>query len=727
MLKTSPTRIHIQEKRSPVSVAAKQIIIDPSEHKHLLIQSINNLSNRIQQTKVEIDDSGKGNYVILKLENEALDHIEHTILNIFNSILTASGDEDQSTPEQTLTMFHAMNSTGSSGSSVFGTSMNSAMMLMNQLTPIANLNEAEFKARQVLPRNYADEACPKALHIVEKCRAILNSTKRILMLKNKTIISDELDHIFTFPVEKINQLLSRIYNAKFDLYVTIYLVAILEYIAKDMLHLATCYASYLNKYSISKEDICTAIHADYILNKLLNVSVNGGIHKSYNDLFEECENDDEDDDLDSRYGMNNSTLNLQASNLTQIDEYNLGSGSSAVTAISNSSSGPVTSSTGVEDTTIRFIDSISINSIKSDTECTSDSSTICAESISSDQSNLKYYTRVKELLLEQTQHLNDLNILRRIFMYLLQKFCTQHNVPDTDQLIENIFGNVNEVYEMALRLSDLIDQPMMTSSLNQTNQNQLAGQQGVVFVGDKFWELAEGEEFDVYLKYALSVTSYKNVTSSLQTILSNQNVCNSLRQTSPGLADISRYLLPKLLLGSVYHIFYLYETVEYLASVTSDDDDKISLNNTLDTLKPIRFRLKEFGFISSKRRPIETSFRLFQPHQFQQQIVQQLSGNTSTAAGDKSMVAAGSVSLNNSEIASGSTYHNSSNTSGISSSARVQALASNVSLLTEKKWKEMESNVESFKLPPSKIFIQNRSNESKLKRNWLFSKSKVFK
>jgi hypothetical protein len=719
MLKTSPTRIHIQEKKQTYTTAAllRQVLIDPSEHKHLLIQSINNLSNRIQQTKVEIDDSGKGNYVILKLENEALDHIEQTILNIFNLILTASGDEDQATPEQTLTMSYAMNSTGGSAGSVFGTSMSSAMMLMNQLVPIANLSEAEFKARQVLPRNYADEACPKALYIVDKCRAILNSTKRILMLKNKTIISDELDHLFTFPVEKINQLLSKIYNVKFDLYVTIYLVALLEYIAKDMLHLATCYANYLNKYSISKEDICTAIHADYILNKLLNVSVNGGINKSYNDLFEECgENDDEDDDLESRYGggmMNNSTLNLQASNLNQTDEYNSSMGVGGVSpAAAGSSLMTATCSTGVEDTTIRFIDSISINSIKSDTECTSDSSTICAESISSDQSNLKYHTRVKELLLEQTQHLNDLNILRRIFMYLLQKFCTQHNVPDTDQLIEDIFGNINEVYEMALRLSDLIDQPMVTSSLNQTTSSQLGGggggaggggQQAVVFIGDKFWELAEGEEFDVYLKYALGVTSYKNVTASLQTILANPNVCYSLRQASPGLADISRYLLPKLLLGSVYHIFYLYETVEYLAGVTSDDDDKISLNNTLDTLKPIRFRLKDFGFVSSKRRPIETSFRLFQPHQFQQQIIQQISSSAVT------MTAAGSVSLNNSEITSApagqfnSSGNNSSsnNASGMGSSSRVKTLASNVSLLTEKKWKEMETNVESFKLPSS--------------------------
>jgi hypothetical protein len=299
MLKSSPTRL----------------IIDPAEHKHLLIQSINNLSNRIQQTKVEIEDAGKGgNYVILKLENEALDHIEQTILGIFNAILTASGDDDQATPEQTLTMSYAVSASSCAD------------------TPVTNLSEAEFKTRQVLPRNYAEGACPKALFLVDKCRAILNSTKRIFMLKNKTIVADELDHLFTFPVERINQLLTRAYGLKFDLYVTIYLVAILEYIAKDMLHLATRYASYLNKYSISKEDVCTAIHADYVLNKLLVMCANGSVNKAYSDMFDDCENDDDDDDGDSRYGvgggsLNNSTMNLQAVNMgnnSQVDDYNLG-------------------------------------------------------------------------------------------------------------------------------------------------------------------------------------------------------------------------------------------------------------------------------------------------------------------------------------------------------------------------------------------------------------------
>jgi hypothetical protein len=98
--------------------------------------SINNLSNRIQQNKVEIDDSGKGNYVILKLENEALDHIKQTILNIFNSILTASGDEDQTTPEQTLAMSYAMNSTGGSAGSVFDTSIVYASIVFTSILPL---------------------------------------------------------------------------------------------------------------------------------------------------------------------------------------------------------------------------------------------------------------------------------------------------------------------------------------------------------------------------------------------------------------------------------------------------------------------------------------------------------------------------------------------------------------------------------------------------------------
>ena len=85
-------------------------------------------------------------------------------------------------------------------------------------------------------------------------------------------------------------------------------------------------------------------------------------------------------------------------------------------------------------------------------DVTSDSSTICAESISFEHLNLKYSLKVRELIQEQNQYLNDLNVIRRIFMYSFKKCCylfsiklneeneSIQNQNYSDQ-IENIFGN----------------------------------------------------------------------------------------------------------------------------------------------------------------------------------------------------------------------------------------------------------------------------------------------
>lgn len=188
-------------------------------------------------------------------------------------------------------------------------------------------------------------------------------------------------------------------------------------------------------------------------------------------------------------------------------------------------------------------------------------------------------------------------------MYLFQKFApAQSQIED---LMERIFGNINDVYECALRLADLIDDSSLESSssgggtgsnsgssaaatasvaVNETTSSALSLQ----LVGQHFWELCEGAEFDVYLKYALCVTNYQEVLTAIKTVLTGDGVSVNLEKTSVGLTLISKYLLPKLLLGSLYHVLYMYETIEYLAGLSIDDEDKIYLNNSLDTLKPIK-------------------------------------------------------------------------------------------------------------------------------------------
>jgi hypothetical protein len=373
------------------------------------------------------------------------------------------------------------------------------------------------------------------------------------------------------------------------------------------------------------------------------------------------------------------------------------------------------------------------NNNNNNEECASDSSTICAESVSFEQLNLKYNLKVRELIHEQTQYINDLNVLRRIFMYLFKKCCTKFNigteVTATNEqknqqqqqqiIIENIFGNINDLYDCALRLSDLLDDAVstntngnnttsnltsvsslstfsssndLTNALNnkihqqkQTNNQQQHQEEPLLMVGQQFWELAEGDEFSIYTKYASYVTNFSLVKCSIDQIINNPNAAQLLQSTSSGLVEISKYLLPKLLLSSIYHLLYLFETVEYLQQHATDEEDKVLLGDTLDTLKMTKFKLVELGFANSKRRPIETSFRMFQSQQFVLAAINCQSNNLLTN---------NSTGLTNKKNQLLSSYN-------LTPQQQQQqtSLISNICFLTQKKLQEIETNVESFKLP----------------------------
>ena len=300
-------------------------------------------------------------------------------------------------------------------------------------------------------------------------------------------------------------------------------------------------------------------------------------------------------------------------------------------------------------------------------------------------------------------------------MYLFVKCCTQFDI-NSDQgyehLIENIFSNINDIYECALRLSDLLEETF--SSVTSSNEQQPQQQ---ILVGQYFWELAEGDEFAVYLKYALSVTSYSQVTNSIKLIINNPQTSKFLRDTNSGLPEISKYLLPKLLLGSIYHILYIYETVEYLLQISVDDEDKCLLNDTLDTLKTIKYKLSEINFSHSRHRPIETSFRVFQPHQLQQptQEVMPPSLSASQNISQTKSMNSGSISLLSQ-----------------TSITCERALVFNICLLTKMKWHEIENSVESFKLPTNvtqpvtQINALNNSSSSAISNSGcLYSSKKI--
>jgi hypothetical protein len=617
------------------------VVISSLKYKDLLIPSICELSTKVQKKYIR-NSNGMGNSVILNIENEALDHIEQVILDIFNSILTI-GEAESSI----------------SSHSIYSNEISLNKKTNNELTnPIKTVGDAEMRVRRVLPRNYTDEVCIKAHSNIDKYNSIRSETsasskglKLLRTLASNTILSNSLTNqftsstshdlaqIFTFPFDRINEILCKdIFNvSKLDINIAIFLVSVLEFIATDILHLTSTFVRFLNKYTITKQDLSLAICAEPMLTNLFYSS---SIHGNNNKI-------NQYDDFDVASCESSSLISQESSNSNRLNKSNLISASSIALNEDAKSS----------------ILSLSIGNLPSESndECISECSTICPDSFSIDKLKEKYILRVKELILEQNQHLNDLNVLRRIFMYSLQKYYPKRE--ENINIEDMIFGNINEVYECALRLTDLLDDVMSSYQQKEIDGLDIIEnnhQQDIVLVGSQFWELAEGNEFDVYLKYANTVTNKSQINSVLKSILTNQDIYNYLQQISNGLGVITRYLLPQLLLGSVYHVLYLYETVDYLLQISFEKDDREFLKDTMDTLKQIKFDLDEMGYTRSKFRPIETSFRMFQHHQLN--LIRRSLTNETT---------------NN--------YHSNFNNN-------VKALSYNISLLTQSKWRELEQN-----------------------------------
>ena len=761
-----------------------QQLLPWKRYKGLLIPSLYELSTKIQ-TKCNNTSTGLRNFVILNIETDAMDLIESVVFNILNLILLSSSSSSSSTNSDNSIGGEQSSNNMSSSSSSSSNDINNS-----RIASIMSVNEAELHVRHVLPRNYADEVCKKAHNVVDKyhtlkadsskqsgggssslkfLRTIASSTLSSSSLlsqsssssKQSTSLLDamtssvsffslaslhpvDISQLVTLPLERLHDILCQAVFAskKCDIGIVLFITSALEFITMDILHLSSSYVRYLNnKYAISRRDVETAIYAEPILTKLFyysnlcNAAADTDGDRD-NDHHQHCSysvgsvaaemssslstngiaamSDVYEDDIHELFDTSPDSMDM----FGEEDESAAGGGDTASCSTSTST----TTLTATLTTT-----SYDRQSMQSDT------STICAESSSiayEQQLSVKYLLKAKELLIEQNQHLNDLNILRRIFMYSFEKHYVMASPGGGDSsvqpLLESIFGNIGDVYECALRLADLLDDAFNSQQTHKFNQNEqpapppsssasfvdkcelVACGSGGLTVGSQFWELAEGNEFDVYLKYSSVVSNFQVVTASLKHILKQANVCECLERMSPGLAIGAKYVLPKLLLGPVYHILYVFETLEWLTLYSFDDDDKLFLKDTLDTLKKVKFELRKLGFFNSRLRPVETSFRMFQRHQLDA---------TATASNDDRQANSASVCAMSTTTTTHSAAATLAQEYNVPSMSR--ALSSNISVLTEVKWQEIERNVENNHRLTSYLSTNNRNSSSTIRYAYL--------
>ncbi|KAK0054856.1 son of sevenless 2, partial [Biomphalaria pfeifferi] len=297
------------------------------------------------------------------------------------------------------------------------------------------------------------------------------------------------------PVDKIHPLLKDELGYRVDISLALYITAVLEYIAADILKISGIYVKNIRHLEISSQDIKVAICADQVL---------------YDMFFQEEE-----------------------------------------------------LSVGMEDEPVRR--------------------------------EMTYEEIVKDLIMEETQYLRDLNMIIRVFRAPFVKLFPRSKDP------EIIFSNILEIYDFSTKLISSVE-----------DQVEMAQEGDIPLVGTCFTDLTEGEEFSVYERYVHDMLA-PNGKARLRTLLMREDVIAYLMQAGNGFREAFKYVLPKLLMGPIYHCLQYFDIVKALIMASPTDEDRQCLTQADGLLQALKARLeRKLGNIP-KRKNWELSLRLH-PH-----------------------------------------------------------------------------------------------------------------
>ncbi|XP_078671748.1 son of sevenless homolog 2-like isoform X2 [Branchiostoma floridae x Branchiostoma belcheri] len=301
------------------------------------------------------------------------------------------------------------------------------------------------------------------------------------------------------PHDKIHPLLKEVLGYKVDQQVSLYIVAVLEYISADILKLAGNYVKNIRHREMSCQDIKVAMCADKVLM----------------DMFHQ------DEDM----------------SLSNVEE---------------------------EPPPIR-------------------------------RGSLSFEEQVKELIMEETQYIRDLNMIIKVFRDPMAVNPKLFSEQDLDQ----IFSNILDVHELSITFLGLLEDTM-----EMTDENNPAAA-----VGGCFEEMAESAEFDVYRTYAQDMMNPASRQRHSQ-VLVKPKVALFFQSVSQGFKEAVQYVLPKLLLEPIYHCLHYFEVIKLLLKTCPDEEDKESLEQAHGTLRPLQLQLERIceGKLP-KRKPGDYSIR----------------------------------------------------------------------------------------------------------------------
>lgn len=194
-------------------------------------------------------------------------------------------------------------------------------------------------------------------------------------------------------------------------------------------------------------------------------------------------------------------------------------------------------------------------------------------------SGLTYSEAVKDLIHEERRFFRDIKLIIKVFRDPLLQLLRLTNDEFVHQEMERIFGNIDDIYDFSNDFLGSLEDAV-----------EVADNDDSPAIGTCFEEFAEGQEFDVFEKFAEIVMSYSS-QMHLYTILNKPQVVNGLDQA---MLSALRYGLPNLLMKLVYHCFLYFKTIDKLKNLTESTKDRESFEQAEGLLTVLRSKLEKF-------------------------------------------------------------------------------------------------------------------------------------
>ncbi|CAB3396795.1 unnamed protein product [Caenorhabditis bovis] len=180
------------------------------------------------------------------------------------------------------------------------------------------------------------------------------------------------------------------------------------------------------------------------------------------------------------------------------------------------------------------------------------------------------------------RELNRINVFKRRMESVL--------VDDDKQYLTTLFGNISEIYELAMKIERILEDAIELSDTQ--------------CVGMGIWDLAEAYEFDTYTTYLIRETDSGErklatfvINDMVEFIVntprfaplfeSEDNVFNSSLD-GPSFKLALQYVLPNLLHIPLFHIFQYIEYISRLTRLSKNEEDRTDLKNCQSSLMSVR-------------------------------------------------------------------------------------------------------------------------------------------